>query len=560
MATFFSQRFADKKTQRGTNSSTTKLSNTKPQTSFFPFAINNIFAYFRPIKISKNSKMYIKDLSSCEGKEVTLQGWAANKRDSKGLVFLYLRDGTGMSQCVVALEVVGEEKFNEAKKITLESSFSITGKVVKDEKQIGGFEIQATDINVISYADEFPIAKKEHGVDFLMDHRHLWLRSQRQWAIMKIRNRIIFSIHQFFQEDGFVEMDAPIFTGNACEGTSNLFESDFYGDPAYLSQSGQLYGEAMAMAMGKIYTFGPTFRAEKSKTRRHLSEFWMIEPEMAFYDIFQNMDLIENFLRRVVSDVLRDCKSELEIIGRDTSVLEQIVKPFPRLTYDEAVRIIKGEQDVEGKNSITSLEDELKTIISRIEEVKKEIEEREEKIKTPNMKKGEIGFNQAKIDKLKQEQNELEEQSRNIPQWLSSARNFEYGNDFGGSDETVITRLFDVPIMVYNWPHEVKAFYLKRDPNDSRFARGVDVLAPEGYGEIVGGGERETDEKLLREKITEHQLPMDAFEWYLDLRKYGSVPHAGFGLGLERVVTWVCKLPHVRESIPFPRMYGRLLP
>ncbi len=504
--------------------------------------------------------MYIRDLNGCEGKEVMLQGWAANKRDSKGLVFLYLRDGTGMCQCVVALDVVGEEKFNAAKKLTLESSFSITGNVVKDEKQIGGFEIQATDINVISYAEEFPIAKKEHGVDFLMDHRHLWLRSQRQWAIMKIRNRIIFSIHQFFQEDGFVEMDAPIFTGNACEGTSNLFETDYYGDPAYLSQSGQLYGEAMAMAMGKIYTFGPTFRAEKSKTRRHLSEFWMIEPEMAFFDIFQNMDLIENFLRRVVSDVLRDCKNELEIIGRDISVLEQIVKPFPRLTYDEAVRIIKGEQDVNGQNSITSLEDELKTILARIEEVKNEIAEREEKIKTPNMKKGEIGFNQAKIDKLKQEQNDLEEQSRNIPQWLNSARNFEYGNDFGGSDETVITRLFDVPIMVYNWPHEVKAFYLKRDPENSRFARGVDVLAPEGYGEIVGGGERETDENLLREKITEHQLPMAAFEWYLDLRKFGSVPHAGFGLGLERIVTWICKLPHVRESIPFPRMYGRLLP
>jgi asparaginyl-tRNA synthetase len=504
--------------------------------------------------------MYIKDLNGCEGKEVSLQGWAANKRDSKGLVFLNLRDGTGMCQCVVSIEVVGEEKFNAAKKLTLESSFSITGKVVKDEKQIGGYEIQATDIHVISYSEEFPIAKKEHGVDFLMDHRHLWLRSQRQWAIMKIRNRIIFSIHQFFQEDGFVEMDAPIFTGNACEGTSNLFESDFYGEPAYLSQSGQLYGEAMAMAMGKIYTFGPTFRAEKSKTRRHLSEFWMIEPEMAFFDIFQNMDLIENFLRRVVSDVLRDCKNELEIIGRDTTVLEQIVKPFPRLTYDEAVRIIKGEKNVDEKNSITSLEDELKTILSRIEEVKHEINEREEKIKTPNMKKGEIGFNQAKIDKLKQEQNDLEEQSRNIPQWLASARNFEYGNDFGGSDETVITRLFDVPIMVYNWPHEVKAFYLKRDPDNSKFARGVDVLAPEGYGEIVGGGERETDEKLMREKITEHQLPMAAFEWYLDLRKYGSVPHAGFGLGLERIVTWICKLPHVRESIPFPRMYGRLLP
>jgi len=504
--------------------------------------------------------MYIKDLNGCEGKNVSLQGWAANKRDSKGLVFLYLRDGTGMCQCVVSLDVVGEEKFNAAKKLTLESSFSINGTVVKDEKQIGGYEIQATDINVISYAEEFPIAKKEHGVDFLMDHRHLWLRSQRQWAIMKIRNRIIFSIHQFFQEDGFVEMDAPIFTGNACEGTSNLFESDFYGDPAYLSQSGQLYGEAMAMAMGKIYTFGPTFRAEKSKTRRHLSEFWMIEPEMAFYDIFQNMDLIENFLRRVVSDVLRDCKNELEIIGRDTSVLQQIVKPFPRLTYDEAVRIIKGEQDVNGKNAITSLEEE--TIKLGKDWVEKDLElvEYRKKISVPGLKKGEIGYFQSKIDKLIQEKNDLEELQTNMKQWIQSAKDFEYGNDFGGSDETVITRLFDVPIMVYNWPHEVKAFYLKRDPNDSRFARGVDVLAPEGYGEIVGGGERETDEKLMREKIIEHQLPMDAFEWYLDLRRYGSVPHAGFGLGLERIVTWICKLPHVRESIPFPRMYGRLLP
>jgi len=504
--------------------------------------------------------MYIKDLIGCEGKDITLQGWVANKRDSKGLVFLYLRDGTGMCQCVVSLEVVGEEKFNAAKKITLESSFSITGKIVKDEKQIGGYEIQATDINVISYAEEFPIAKKEHGVDFLMDHRHLWLRSQRQWAIMKIRNRIIFSIHQFFQEEGFVEMDAPIFTGNACEGTSNLFESDFYGDPAYLSQSGQLYGEAMAMAMGKIYTFGPTFRAEKSKTRRHLSEFWMIEPEMAFYDIFQNMNLIENFLRRVVSDVLRDCKNELEIIGRDISVLQQIIKPFPRLTYDEAVRIIKGEENVNGKNSITSLEEERENIGKDIFTKEIEIENYKKKLSEPGIKKGEIGYFQSKVDKLIQEKGDLEELFANMRQWITSAQNFEYGNDFGGSDETVITRLFDVPIMVYNWPHEVKAFYLKRDPDNSKFARGVDVLAPEGYGEIVGGGERETDEKLLREKIIENQLPMEAFEWYLDLRRYGSVPHAGFGLGLERLVTWICKLPHVRESIPFPRMYGRLLP
>jgi asparaginyl-tRNA synthetase len=504
--------------------------------------------------------MYIKDLGLHEGKEVTLKGWASNKRESKGLVFIILRDGTGLCQCVVDAAKVTENYFEQAGKVSLETSLSITGTIVKDERQVGGYELQATSLEIIGESVDYPIAKKEHGVEFLMDKRHLWLRSQRQWAIMKIRNRIIFSINQFFQEEGFVQMDAPLFTGNAVEGTSTLFETDFYGEPAYLSQSGQLYGEAMAMAMGKIYTFGPTFRAEKSKTRRHLSEFWMIEPEMAFHDIFDNMDVIEKFLRRVVSDVLKDCRAELDLIGRDVTILENIVKPFPRLTYDEAVRIIKGEQDVNGKNAITSLEEELKKVEERIAEVNAEIADREEKIKVPGMKKGEIGFNQAKIDKLKQELGDLEEQQRNIPGWLNSARNFEYGNDLGGSDETVITRLFDVPIMVYNWPHEVKAFYLKRDPEDHRFARGVDTLAPEGYGEIVGGGERETNLEMLMEKINEHQLPMEAFEWYLDLRRYGSVPHAGFGLGLERLVTWVCKLPHVRESIPFPRMYGRLKP
>jgi asparaginyl-tRNA synthetase len=504
--------------------------------------------------------MYIKDLSKYEGSEVTLKGWVANKRESKGLVFIILRDGTGLCQCVADAANLSEELFNEARRATLETSLSLTGTVVKDEKQVGGYEIRVNSLSLIQVAVDYPIAKKEHGVEFLMDKRHLWLRSQRQWAIMRIRNTIIFAIHKFFQGEGFLQMDSPLFTGNAVEGTSTLFETDFYGEPAYLSQSGQLYGEAMAMAHNKIYTFGPTFRAEKSKTRRHLSEFWMIEPEMAFHDIFDNMDLIERFLRFVVLEVLNTNKAELEMIGRDTAILENIVKPFPRLTYDEAVRIIKGEDNVNGVNAITSLEEELVSVRAKTEEAKKEIAEREEKIKTPGMKKGEIGFNQSKIDKLKQELNDLEEQERNIPQWLNSARNFEYGNDFGGSDETVLTRLFDVPIMVYNWPHEVKAFYLKRDPENARFARGVDTLAPEGYGEIVGGGERETDEQLLIGKINEHQLPMQAFEWYLDLRRYGSVPHAGFGLGLERLVTWVCKLPHVRESIPFPRMYGRLMP
>ncbi len=502
----------------------------------------------------------ICDLSQHEGKEVTLQGWNSNKRSGKGLYFIILRDGTGFCQCVVDEKNVSAGVFENAGKLTMESSCRITGTVVKDEKQIGGYEVRATGVEIISIAEEYPIAKKEHGVDFLMDNRHLWLRTQRQWAIMKIRNTLIFSLHRFFQEEGFVQMDAPIFTGNAVEGTSTLFETDFYGKPAYLSQSGQLYGEAMAMAFGKIYTFGPTFRAEKSKTRRHLSEFWMIEPEMAFYDLDMNMDLIEAMLKHLLRAVLLECREELKLINRDTTILENVVnKKFPRLTYEEAVRIIKGEQDVNGKNSIGSLEHDLASTQSRIAEVKKEILEREEKIAGGALKKGEINFNQNKIDQLKNELKDLEEDERNIPQWIQSAISFEFGNDLGGSDETVITRLFDVPIMVYNWPHEVKAFYLKRDA-DPRWAKGVDVLAPEGYGEIVGGGERETDINLLIEKINEHKLPMQAFEWYLDLRRYGSVPHAGYGLGLERLIAWLCKLPHVRETIPFPRMYGRLEP
>ncbi len=504
--------------------------------------------------------VYIKQLAEYEGKEVTLKGWVANRRDSKGLVFINLRDGSGLCQCVADESKIIADEFDQAGKLSLESAVEITGNVVKDERQIGGFEIQVTALKTIHIAEEFPIAKKEHGIEFLMDQRHLWLRSQRQWAILRIRNTIIYSIHNFFQKEGFVQMDAPIFTGNACEGTSNLFETDFYGDPAYLSQSGQLYGEAMAMAFGKIYTFGPTFRAEKSKTRRHLSEFWMIEPEMAFYDIHQNMDLIEGFLQFVIKEVLDKCQAELKLIDRDTSVLETSLKKFPRLTYDDAVAIIKGEKDVNGQNSIKSLENELADVEAKIATTIAEIADREVKIAVPGMKKGEINFNQTKIAALKNELKDLEESQRNIPQWIESAKNFRYGNDLGGSDETVITRLFDVPVMVYDWPHEVKAFYLKRNPDNTRFARGVDVLAPEGYGEIVGGGERETDEKKLREKIIEHDLPMADFEWYLDLRKYGSVPHAGFGLGLERLVTWLCKLKHVRESIPFPRMYGRLLP
>ncbi len=502
----------------------------------------------------------IEQLSQYENQLVTLQGWVQNRRDSKGIVFLVLRDGSGFVQCVVLQEKIGDELFDQVKRLGLESSIELTGTVLKDEKQLGGFEIAVETVKIYQDAEDYPIGKKEHGVDFLLDRRHLWLRSKKQWAIMRIRNTIIYSIHQYFQQNGFVQMDAPIFTGNAVEGTSTLFETDFFEEPAYLSQSGQLYGEAMAMAMGKIYTFGPTFRAEKSKTRRHLSEFWMIEPEIAFANLDDTMDVIEDFLRYVTLQVLEKNKQELEIIERDVTKLETITKKFPRIPYTEAVEMIKGLREVNGQNAIKLLESDLEAVQNRIKELEADIATREESLKKGGLKKGVITFNEEKIRQQKVEIKDLEEQARNIPQWLESARNFEDGNDFGGSDETVLTRLFDSPIMVYNWPKPVKAFYMKEAEDAPGFVRGVDVLAPEGYGEIVGGGEREISMQNLVDAINHHQLPMEVFEWYLDLRRYGSVPHSGFGLGLERLVCWICKLPHVRESIPFPRFMGRLLP
>lgn len=504
--------------------------------------------------------LYIKDLPKYEGHEVELKGWNAQKRDSKGLVFMTFRDGTGFCQAVIDLNVVGETLFDAAKRLPQESSLSIKGKVIQDERQIGGYEIHVTSLQIIAEAESYPITPKEHGVDFLMDKRHLWLRSRRQWAIMRVRNEIIYSIHRFFQERGFVQMDAPIFTGNACEGTTTLFETDFYGEPAYLSQSGQLYGEAMAMAQGLIYTFGPTFRAEKSKTRRHLSEFWMIEPEMAFYDLKMNMDLIEDFVRYVVSSVLDKCKTELKMLERNTTYLQKVREPFIRMKYEEAVSIIRGEKEVNGRTSLQMLADEETALKNEKLKLETEMKEREQKITSGSLKKGEINFNQNKIDKLKNEIKDIDEKLANIPQWLNSAQNFQRGNDFGGSDETVLTKMFGQPVMVYNWPQEIKAFYMKEDETEKGYAKGVDLLAPEGYGEIVGGGERETDIERLKRKIIEHQLPMSAFEWYLDLRRFGNVPHAGFGLGLERLVAWICGLQHIRETIPFPRSYGRLLP
>ncbi len=504
---------------------------------------------------------YIEEIAKYENNQVTLRGWVANKRSGKGLFFIILRDGTGFLQCIVDESKVDEITFSNAASLTLESSLEINGTVIKDERQIGGYEIQVASLKIFQIAEEYPIAKKEHGVDFLMDNRHLWLRSKKQWAIMRIRNKIIFSIHQFFQENGFMQMDSPIFTGNAAEGSTTLFETDFYGDQAYLAQTGQLYGEALAMALGKIYTFGPTFRAEKSKTRRHLSEFWMIEPEVAFANAESNMNLIENFLKSVVKNTLGSCKQELEILERDTTLLEKLTTTkFPRMSYTDAVAVIKGEKDINGKNAIQLLEADLVALNQLIEEKEADIANREADLAKGGLKKGVINFNLNKIATQKAEIKDLKERAENIPQWLASAKNFKFGEDFGGSDETVLTRLFEVPVMVYNWPKAIKAFYMKEVDGEPDFVQGVDVLAPEGFGEIVGGSVREEDKDKLISQIKAHNLPLDAFEWYLDLRKYGSVPHAGFGLGLERLICWICNIKHIREAIPFPRMYGRLFP
>ncbi len=487
------------------------------------------------------------------GERVTLTGWLYNARASKGLAFLVMRDGSGLVQIVVNEQAVGAEAFAAAASLTQESAFRVEGVVKADERQAGGVEVQAETLSVVALADPYPITPKEHGVEFLMDRRHLWLRSQRQWAAMRVRNRIGQSIHAYFQGEGFVQTDAPILTGNAVEGTSTLFELDYFGEPAYLTQSGQLHGEAMAMAFGKVYTFGPTFRAEKSKTRRHLTEFWMIEPEMAFYDLAMNMEVVEELLVRIVTDALADCQPELAILGRDVGKLEaSIATPFPRLTYTEAVELLTSDA------SQTLLDAEQ----AGLEDQKAELERERDasKARYAGVKAGEKRRLDARDIGIGARLADIDETLRYLPEWKKSAREFEWGADLGGSDETVLTRHFDTPIIVHRYPAAVKAFYMKRDPEDDRLALGMDVLAPEGYGEIVGGGERATDLAFLRAQVAAHGLPESAFDWYFDLRRFGSVPHAGFGLGLERTVAYVCGLPHVRETGAFPRLLGRLHP
>ncbi|TFB23992.1 asparagine--tRNA ligase [Filobacillus milosensis] len=415
---------------------------------------------------------------------VTIGAWLHNKRSSGKIAFLQLRDGTGFIQGVVAKAAVPEEIFNLTKNLTQETSLYVTGKVVEDTRSPLGFELQVSNVEVIQEAEDYPITPKEHGTEFLMDHRHLWLRSKKQHAIMKVRNEIIRSTYEFFNEQGFVKVDPPILTGASAEGTTELFHTKYFDEDAYLSQSGQLYMEAAAMALGRVFSFGPTFRAEKSKTRRHLIEFWMIEPEMAFMNHEQSLELQEQYVSHVVQSVLKNCKIELDTLERDTSKLEKIEAPFPRITYDDAIQFLKDQ-----------------------------------------------GFD-----------------------------DIDWGDDFGAPHETAIAEAYDKPVFITHFPVEIKAFYMKPDPDNPKVALCADLIAPEGYGEIIGGSERIDDFELMKQRYNEHELDGQAYEWYLQLRKYGSVPHSGFGLGLERTVAWISGIEHIRETIPFPRLLNRLYP
>jgi asparaginyl-tRNA synthetase len=432
---------------------------------------------------------YISEISKHLGQEITIKGWLFNKRSSGKLGFLEIRDGSGIIQSVVSKKDVSEQCWNDCESVTQESSIIVVGVPREHPKRPGVYELDIKDVRIVQLAHEYPITPKEHGVEFLMDHRHLWLRSRRQHAILRVRHEIIRAVRDFFDNNGFILCDTPIFTPAACEGTTTLFEVGYFDEKAYLAQSGQLYNEATAAAFGKVYCFGPTFRAEKSKTRRHLTEFWMVEPEVAYAKLDDIMELAENFISYIIGRVLESRKEELKHLERDTTMLEKITPPFPRLQYDDAVKLLQQ------------------------------------------------GFAEGKLE-----------------------TRFEWGGDFGSPDETYISSQYDRPVMVHRYPSAVKAFYMEPDPERPELALCLDVLAPEGYGEVIGGGERASSLELLLNRIREHGLPPEAFDWYLDLRKYGSVPHAGFGMGIERAVTWICGLEHVRETIPFPRMLYRLKP
>jgi len=499
----------------------------------------------------KSSKTYISELKDNVGGEVVLSGWVYNSRSSGKIQFLIIRDGTGLCQCITEKGKVPDELFGQLRHLGQESSLSVTGVVRADERSVGGYELAVTDAKIIQEASDYPITPKSHGVDFLLKNRHLHLRSQRQWCIGRIRHSVIDAIRRFFNDNGFTLIDTPIFTVMAAEGEQTLFEADYFGSPMHLTQTGQLYLEAAAASFGKVYCFGPTFRAEKSKTRRHLTEFWMVEPEVAFIDLDGLLELAENFVAFIAAETLRNNKGELETLGADITALERIKPPFYRLTYSEVVDILRGEK------TKRFLDEQLKELQGQKQQLETKIAGLEEK-QAGQLKQWQRDKNATELIELQAELAETNTKIENNPKHAKLAAEFQWGKDLGGSDETIISQMHDKPVFVTHYPREAKAFYMKTDKNDDRAVLNFDLLAPAGFGEIIGGSVREDDYDLLLGRIKEQGLNTENYEWYLDLRKYGSVPHGGFGLGVERTVAWLADEKHIRQCIAFPRLMDKV--
>jgi len=498
-----------------------------------------------------NATTHIFELGKNVGQEVTLAGWLYNSRSSGKVRFLIIRDGTGLCQCVVEKAKVSDELFDRLKHLGQESSLAVTGAVREDSRSVGGFELAVTDAQIISSADNYPITPKSHGIDFLLRHRHLHLRSQRQWCIGKIRHTLIDAIRRFFNDNGFTLIDTPIITAAAGEEEQTLFEVDYFGKLLHLTQTGQLYLESAAMSFGRVYCFGPTFRAEKSKTRRHLTEFWMVEPEVAFIDLDGLLELAENFVTFIVAQVLQNNKDQLETLGADIAALENIKPPFYRLTYTEAVDILTGERT---KNF---LGEQLEKLRDQKQQLETKIAGLEQQRKGP-LKQWQQDKIAAELLELNSTLAEVNTRIENNPKHAKLAAEFQWGKDLGGSDETIISQMHDKPVFVTHYPRDAKAFYMKTDRANEKVVLNFDLLAPAGFGEIIGGSVREDDYDLLVARIEEQGLNVENYDWYLDLRKYGSVPHGGFGLGVERTIAWLTGEKHIRQCIAFPRLMDKV--
>jgi asparaginyl-tRNA synthetase len=499
----------------------------------------------------KGNAVYINQLKDHVGQEVTLSGWLYNSRASGKIQFLIVRDGTGLCQCIVEKGKVPDELFEQLKRLGQESSLSVTGTIRADERSVGGYEMAVTDAQVIAPAEGYPITPKPHGVEFLMKHRHLHLRSQRQWAIGKVRHTIIDAIRRYFNDNGFILVDTPIFTTIVGEDQTSLFEVDYFGRPLHLTQTGQLYLESAAMAYGRVYCFGPTFRAEKSKTRRHLTEFWMVEPEVAFTDLDGLLGLAEGLVSSIAQRVLADNRSELQTLGADIPTLEKVQPPFYRLTYTKAVEILKGPKTREFlARERDELQQQKQQMESRIAELEKQ--------QAGQLKQWQQDKIAAELIDLRGELEEVNTRIENNPKHDQLAAEFPWGKDLGGSDETIISQMHDKPVFVTHYPREAKAFYMKTDRQNEKVVENFDLLASAGFGEIIGGSVREDDYDRLLARIKDQGLNPETYNWYLDLRRYGSVPHGGFGLGVERTVAWLIGERHIRQCIPFPRMMDKV--